>query len=74
MVGTRPRRSYAQNQQSGGTTQLDQLLAHRHGFVKPGCDCQPRLELGGLGCPDGEKRFSIVLGVVAGNSSFYSWT
>ena len=70
MVGTRPRRSYAQDQQSGGTTELDQLLADRPGFNKPVSDCHPRLELRGLGCPDCEKRFSILLGVIAGNSSF----
>ena len=64
MLGTRPRRSYAQDQQGGGTTELDQLLANGRGFIKPGYDRYPRLELGGLGCPVGEKRFGCALLVV----------
>jgi len=35
---------------------------------KPGCDRDPRLELGGLGCPDAEKPFSLAFRVHAGCS------
>jgi hypothetical protein len=47
-------------------TELDQLVADRPGFIKPGCDRDPRLELGGLGCPDAEKPFSLAFRVHAG--------
>jgi hypothetical protein len=67
MLGARPRRSHAQHQQGGGTTELDQLLADRPGFIEPGRNRDPRLEFGSLCCPDNEKRLGFAVRIV--NSS-----
>ena len=65
MLGARPRRSYAQHQQGGGTTELDQLLADIPRFIESRRDRYPRLELRGLCCSDDETRLVFALQIVS---------